>query len=121
MTPHPQRCETCDRDGQLECPMPTFETDSEEYPGLKREDLNLCQFVIKNYINKIGCASHSSAPSEQEIRGKVLDQILNHILDDMGVEIHERNGEKYFVISGVFSVSELILYLQELRSKQGEP
>ena len=59
--PHSLRCETCDHDGQLECPMPVFETDSEEYPGIKREDINLCQFVVRNYINKIGCASHSEA------------------------------------------------------------
>jgi hypothetical protein len=71
-------------------------------------------------IGEALCETHHNEITQSE-RKRVLDKILNHILDDMGVEIHERDGKKYFVISGTFSVSELILYLQSLRqSKEGE-
>jgi hypothetical protein len=65
--------------------------------------------VEEDYQNR--CASHSSAPSEQEIRKDAIHKFMLSILDVAG------NDEDY-----LFTLGELdTIMKEELRSKQGEP
>ena len=57
---------------------------------------------------------------EQAIRADVVDSILSYILDECQVRIDERNGERFFVISGDFPIVKLIKHLEGLR-QGGEP
>jgi hypothetical protein len=87
MTPHPQRCETCER---------RHDNHNCFYLGIRLSESD------RDFIEIIGCASHSSIPSEQEIREKVLEEVRSACIND------ESAGYPIFRI------------LQELRSKQGE-
>jgi hypothetical protein len=142
MTPHPQRCETC---GFCKYDKPTYENICQK---LKYRIIPKEQFII----NHLGCASHSSAPSEpqclcetccmtveqcrgaqlrqappeQDEREKVLDEVFRRCKDeelrnkkrcDDGVD----NITSFQLRARQGAFERVCIWIEELRSKQGEP
>ena len=77
MTPHPQRCETCqyyelrpEIDECMKCNHPSF-----------KDDMNMHDILGVEFdrIEMMGCASHSSAPTEQSIRQDATEKVLDLI------------------------------------------
>ena len=71
MTPHPQRCETCKSKSCWFSPI--YDTKINRLPSnISKWDEYV---VVKNFTSVYGCASHSSAPTEQEIREQTLKDV----------------------------------------------
>ena len=47
-------------------------------------------------------------------------RLIGTYLSYHGVEIHERQGEKYYVVEGTFSLASFIQYIESLRSTAGD-
>lgn len=101
MTPHPQQCKTCQK----------FKSIKEK--GKFNSNIGWCEEKPifpndYNFILQIGCASHSSDKSEQEIR--LLDELLE-IIDNYFDTGYSADDDLLVILHG---------WIRELRSKQGE-
>ena len=103
MTPHPLRCETCDNE---QC----------GYHSNTTENKN-CS--IRFFVRAYGCASHSSAPSEQEIRKDEHEIVLDKLNE--WIRLYRIEMLQYITKSNSYHCDRFQREIAELRSKQGEP
>ena len=109
MTPHPQRCETCQHRQNL------GDDEIKVYYCREAARKNIILECGDQY-DFMGCASHSSAPTEQEIRQDEREKVLE------GVRV-KLSKLKTTYPTGADFVWWLVIdtALNELRSKQEQP
>ena len=72
-----------------------------------------CDPAIKEYLaEQWDKAAHKA-------REDVLDAISMR-LETQGVEVHERNDQRYYVVGGTFNFASFMQWLESLRQQAGE-
>ena len=84
---HPQRCETCQKD----CEITVIDADTKKPISFNPRELRESTLWFVQGINRVGCASHSTAPVPEEQEIDEWCKLHEEILKDIKTEAY-RSG-----------------------------